>query len=53
LKLNEAAMASCALRGNISIEYGVPMRYLRFGLLGKADATEFHRMVDGAWIERR
>jgi len=25
------------------------MRYLRLGLLGKADVVEFHRMVDGAW----
>jgi hypothetical protein len=39
--------------GNISIEYGVPMCYLSLGLLGKADATEFHRLLDAAWIERR
>jgi len=53
LNFNETATASCELRGNISIEYGVPIRYLRLGLLGKADATEFHRLLDGAWIERR
>jgi hypothetical protein len=53
LKFNEAATASCASRRNISIEYGVPMRYLnlRFSLLGKADATEFHRVVDGAGLK--
>jgi len=48
LKFNEAATASCASRGNISIEYGVPMRSLSLGLLGKVDAAECHRMVDGA-----
>jgi CRISPR-associated exonuclease Cas4 len=37
-------------RGNIRIEYGVPMRSLRLGLIGKADAVEFHRMDDGIWI---
>lgn len=36
-------------RGNIRIEYGVPMRSLRLGLIGKADAVEFHK--DGEkWI---
>ena len=37
-------------RGNIRIEYGVPMRSLRLGLIGKADVVEFHRKDDGAWI---
>ena len=37
-------------RGNIRIEYGVPMRSLRLGLIGKADVVEFHRMDDGRWI---
>ena len=36
-------------RGNIRIEYGVPMRSLRLGLIGKADAVEFHRNGD-KWI---
>ncbi len=36
-------------RGNIRIEYGVPMRSLRLGLIGKADVVEFHRMDDGTW----
>lgn len=37
-------------RKNIRIEYGVPMRSLRLGLIGKADAVEFHRMDDGTWL---
>jgi CRISPR-associated exonuclease Cas4 len=37
-------------RGNVRIEYGVPMRSLRLGLIGKADVVEFHRMDDGIWM---
>jgi CRISPR-associated exonuclease Cas4 len=37
-------------RGSIRIDYGVPMRSLRLGLIGKADVVEFHRMDDGIWI---
>jgi CRISPR-associated exonuclease Cas4 len=37
-------------RGNIRIEYGVPIRSLKLGLIGKADVVEFHRMDDGTWI---
>ena len=37
-------------RGNIRIEYGVPMRSLRLGLIGKADVVEFHKMDDGTWM---
>lgn len=36
-------------RGSIRIEYGVPMRSLRLGLIGKADVVEFHKMGD-KWI---
>lgn len=36
-------------RGNIRIEYGVPMRSLRLGLIGKADVVEFHRHGD-TWV---
>src|SRR4030066_972158 len=36
-------------RGNIRIEYGVPMRSLRLGLIGRADVIEFHKMDDGTW----
>lgn len=37
-------------RGNIRIEYGVPMRSLRLGLIGKADVVEYHKMDDGTWM---
>ncbi|MBW1678266.1 MAG: Dna2/Cas4 domain-containing protein, partial [Deltaproteobacteria bacterium] len=30
-------------RGDIRIEYGMPLRSLRLGLIGKADVVEFHR----------
>ena len=36
-------------RGKIRIEYGVPLRSLRLGLIGKADVVEFHRKDDGTW----
>jgi CRISPR-associated exonuclease Cas4 len=36
-------------RGKLRIEYGVPLRSLRLGLIGKADIVEFHRQEDGAW----
>lgn len=36
-------------RGNVRIEYGVPMRSLRLGLIGKADVVEFHKNGD-TWI---
>lgn len=36
-------------RGKIRIEYGVPMRSLRLGLIGKADVVEFHKTGD-QWI---
>lgn len=36
-------------RGNVRIEYGVPMRSLRLGLIGKADVVEFHKKGD-RWI---
>jgi len=36
-------------RGSIRIEYGVPMRSLRLGLIGKADVVEFHKKGD-TWI---
>jgi CRISPR-associated exonuclease Cas4 len=37
-------------RGNVRIEYGVPIRSLRLGLIGKADVVEFHRMGDTGWL---
>ncbi|MEA1970028.1 MAG: CRISPR-associated protein Cas4 [Thermodesulfobacteriota bacterium] len=36
-------------RGKIRIEYGMPLRSLRLGLIGKADVVEFHRREDGFW----
>ena len=32
-------------RGNVRIEYGLPLRSLRLGLIGKADVVEFHRKL--------
>lgn len=37
-------------RGDVRIEYGVPMRSLRLGLIGKADVVEFHRMANSTWM---
>jgi len=36
-------------RGNVRIEYGVPLRSLRLGLVGKADVVEFHRLNKNTW----
>jgi len=36
-------------RGKIRIDYGVPLRSLRYGLIGKADVAEFHLQEDGMW----
>jgi CRISPR-associated exonuclease Cas4 len=36
-------------RGNLRVEYGVPLRSLRLGLIGKADIVEFHRMENDVW----
>lgn len=33
----------CESRGNVRIEYSMPLRSLRLGLVGKADVVEFHR----------
>ena len=37
-------------RGDVRIDYGVSLRSLRVGLIGKADVVEFHRQADGAWL---
>lgn len=37
-------------RGNVRIEYGIPMRSFRLGLIGKADVVEFHKADDGRWM---
>lgn len=46
---NKVDTANRESRGNIRIEYGVPMRSLRLGLIGKADVVEFHKKDDN-WI---
>jgi CRISPR-associated exonuclease Cas4 len=37
-------------RGNVRINYSVPLRSLRLGLIGKADVVEFHKTNDGRWL---
>lgn len=37
-------------RGNVRIDYSVPLRSLRLGLIGKADVVEFHKQADGTWL---
>ncbi|MBN1255195.1 MAG: CRISPR-associated protein Cas4 [Deltaproteobacteria bacterium] len=36
-------------RGHVRIEYGLPLRTLRLGLIGKADVVEFHRVGKDMW----
>jgi CRISPR-associated exonuclease Cas4 len=36
-------------RGNVRIEYGLPLRSLTLGLIGKADVVEFHRVDKNVW----
>jgi len=36
-------------RGDVRIEYGLPLRSLRLGLSGKADVVEFHRISKEVW----
>jgi CRISPR-associated exonuclease Cas4 len=36
-------------RGDVRIEYGIPLRSLRLGLIGKADVVEFHRLDKETW----
>jgi CRISPR-associated exonuclease Cas4 len=36
-------------RGGVRIERGVPLRSLKMGLIGKADAVEFHRVEGDKW----
>ena len=37
-------------RGNVRIDYSVPMRSLRLGLIGKADVVEYHKMDNKVWL---
>ena len=36
-------------RGSLRIEYGIPLRSLRLGLIGKADVVEFRKVEKGIW----
>ncbi len=36
-------------RGNVRTEYGLPLRSLRLGLVGKADVVEFRRSDRDMW----
>ena len=36
-------------RGDVRIEYGLPLRSLRLGLIGKADVVEFRRVGKDFW----
>ena len=36
-------------RGDVRIDYSVPLRSLELGLIGKADVVEFHKKDDGFW----
>jgi CRISPR-associated exonuclease Cas4 len=36
-------------RGKVRIEYGIPLRSLQLGLIGKADVVEFQRLEKGGW----
>ena len=37
-------------RRTLRIEYDVPIRSLRLGLIGRADIVEFHRQDNGGWL---
>jgi CRISPR-associated exonuclease Cas4 len=37
-------------RRDVRIEYGVPLRSLMLGIIGKADVIEFHRLEDKSWM---
>jgi CRISPR-associated exonuclease Cas4 len=36
-------------RRDVKRVFGLPIRCLRLGLVGKADVVEFHRQADGTW----
>lgn len=45
-KVDEPAVET---RRGLKIEYGLLLRSLRLGLVGKADVVEFHKQPDGSW----
>lgn len=36
-------------RGDLRVDYGVPLRSLHLGIVGKADVVEFHRIDSALW----
>ena len=36
-------------RGSVRVEYGIPLRSLRLGLIGKADEVEFRKVDKAPW----
>ncbi len=36
-------------RGSVRVEYGIPLRSLRLGLIGKADEVEFRKLDKAPW----
>ncbi len=49
--LHERVHATAAeRRRDIRVEFGMSLRSLRLGLIGKADVIEFHRLSDGNWL---
>ena len=36
-------------RKDVRLEFGVPLRSLKLGIVGKADMIEFHRRENGSW----
>jgi CRISPR-associated exonuclease Cas4 len=36
-------------RGEVRIEFGLPLRSLKLGLVGRADVVEFHRLEKNQW----
>ena len=47
---NKVDTADHESRGNVRIEYAVPLRSLRLGLVGRADVVELHRTHEGTWM---
>lgn len=37
-------------RRDVRVEFGMAVRSLRLGLIGKADVIEFHQQPDGTWL---
>ena len=46
---NRVDEAGVEKRRDVKRVFGLPIRCLRLGLVGKADVVEFHRQADGRW----